>query len=79
LQEISWVTVEDSNPPSNMVYFQLKDEARLDGSGLQQALARSQVKISPVGDRRIRLVVHYWIDDEGVTRAVEGVRRALAG
>jgi threonine aldolase len=78
LKAIPLVTVEDPRPPSNMIYFQLKDEARLDGSGLQQALARSQVKISPVGDRRIRLVVHYWIDDEGVTRAVDGVRDALA-
>ena len=78
LQAIPLVTVEDPHPPSNMVYFQLKDEARLDGLGLQQALARSQVKISPVSERRVRLVVHYWIDDEGVTRTIDGVRLALA-
>jgi threonine aldolase len=78
LGEIPLVTVEDPNPPSNMVYFRLTDEARLDGTGLQQALARSQVKISPVSDRRVRLVVHYWIDDEGVTRAVDSIRSSLA-
>ncbi len=70
--------VEDPNPPSNMVYIRLRDEALLDGAGLQHALTRSRVKISPVSARRIRLVLHYWIDDEGVTRAVDGVRGALA-
>jgi threonine aldolase len=78
LGEIPLLIVEDPNPPSNMVYFRLRDEALLDGSGLQHALSRSHVKISPVSARRIRLVVHYWIDDEGVTRAVDGVRGALA-
>ena len=70
--------VEDPNPPSNMVYFRLGDEALLDGTGLQHALLRSHVKISPVSARRIRLVVHFWIDDEGVTRVVDSVRGALA-
>jgi hypothetical protein len=30
-----------------------------------------------VGPRRIRFVLHYWVDDEGVARTVEAIRLAL--
>jgi threonine aldolase len=78
LSEIPHVIVEDTTPPSNMVYFRLADEARLDGAGLEVALAQARIKIHSVGPRRVRLVVHYWIDDEAVARTAEAIRRALA-
>lgn len=78
LGDIPSVVVEDSTPPSNMVYFQLADAARLDGAGLKDVLWREHIKIGPVGARRVRLVLHFWIDDHGVTRAVDGIRAALA-
>jgi threonine aldolase len=72
------VIVEEPNPPSNMVYFRLSDEARLDGAGMEEALAHSWIKIHAVGPRRIRLVLHYWIDDDGVERTADAIRAALA-
>ena len=78
LGEIPHVTVEDPAPPSNMVYFRLAEDARLDGAGLEAALVQARVKIHSVGARRVRLVLHYWIDDEGVARTAEAIRTALA-
>jgi len=78
LGAIPGIIVEDAAPPSNMVYIRLAPDARLDEAGLQQALARHEIKIGPVGPRRIRFVLHYWVDDEGVSRTVEAVRLALA-
>jgi threonine aldolase len=78
LAEVPHVIVEDPTPPSNMVYFRLADGARLDGAGLEAALAQARIKIHAVGGRRVRLVVHYWIDDEGVGRTAGAIRAALA-
>ena len=78
LSEIPHVTVEDPRPPSNMVYFRLSDDARLDGTGMEEVLARSRIKIHSVSARRIRLVLHFWVDDEGVVRTAEAIRAALA-
>ena len=78
LGAITGIIVEDATPPSNMVYIRLAPDATLDESDLQQALARHEIKIGPVGPRRIRFVLHYWVDDEGVSRTVEAVRLALA-
>jgi threonine aldolase len=75
---IPQVIVEDSNPPTNMVYFRMADDARLDGAGLEGALEKERIKIHAVGPRRVRLVLHYWIDDEGVKRTAEAIRLALA-
>jgi len=78
LGDIPGILVEDAAPPSNMIYIQIAPGARLDETGLEQALARERIKIGPVGPRRIRFVLHYWIDDDGVRRAVGAIRTALA-
>jgi len=65
-------------PPSNMVYLTLAPELPLDGAGTERALAQDDILIHAVGPRRIRLVLHYWIDDEGVERTADAFRRALA-
>lgn len=79
LRPIPGIVLEADPPPTNMVYLNLAGEGPLDGVGMELALAQDDILIRAVGPRRIRLVVHYWIDDEGVDRTVEGFRRALAG
>jgi threonine aldolase len=78
LAEIPGIVLEANPPPTNMIYLGLAPELPLDGAGMEQALAGDKILIHAVGPRRIRLVLHYWIDDEGVDRAVAAFRRALA-
>jgi threonine aldolase len=78
LRTVPGMSLEVDPPPTNMVYFSLSPDGAIDGGGLEQALARENILIHAVGPRRIRLVVHYWVDDEGVDRAVDAIRRALA-
>ncbi|MBM3123410.1 MAG: low-specificity L-threonine aldolase [Chloroflexi bacterium] len=77
LGAIPGILVEDAAPPSNMVYIRLAPDAPLDETELQQALASQAIKIGPVGPRRIRFVLHHWVDDEGVQRTVEAIRLAM--
>jgi threonine aldolase len=79
LRVVPGISLEVYPPPTNMVYFQLSADAAIDGAGLEQALAVENVLIHAVGPRRIRLVVHYWVDDEAVDRAVDAIRRATSG
>jgi threonine aldolase len=78
LRTVPGMSLEADPPPTNMVYFSLSSAGAIDGGGLEQALARENILIHAVGPRRIRLVVHYWVDDEAVDRAVDAIRRALA-
>jgi threonine aldolase len=79
LRTIPGLHLETDPPATNMVYFTLKDESQVDGEALERALARDGVLIHAVGPRRVRLVLHYWVDDEGMERAVAAIREAVAG
>ena len=79
LRTIPGIDLETDPPATNMVFFSLGQEIPLDGVAAEKALARDGVLIHAVGPRRIRLVVHYWIDDDGVDRTLDGFRRAVAG
>ncbi|HET6946735.1 MAG TPA: low-specificity L-threonine aldolase [bacterium] len=79
LRSIPGVSLEQDPPPTNMVYLHLAPDIPLDGGGMEAALERQGILIHAVGPRRIRLVTHYWIDDEGVDRTIEAFRVALAG
>ena len=77
LKTIQGVELETDPPPTNMVFFVLGSESPIDGAGVEAALARDDILVHAVGPRRVRLVLHYWVDDEGIERALESFRRAL--
>ncbi|HSB89334.1 MAG TPA: low-specificity L-threonine aldolase [Anaerolineales bacterium] len=77
LRSIPGVALETDAPATNMVYFSLAAEAPLDGAGMEKAMAADAIWIHAVGPRRIRLVTHNDIDDEGVERAIDAVRKAV--
>jgi threonine aldolase len=73
----SGLDVENPEPASNMVYFRLTPAAGLDAAELRDRLISEGVLIHPVGSHRVRLVLHYWIDDAGVEAARMAFARAL--
>jgi threonine aldolase len=79
LKTIPGIELATDPPATNMVFFHLLASAPLDGGGLEQALLRDDILIEASGPRRVRLVLHYWIDDEGVERTLQSMRRAMSG
>jgi threonine aldolase len=78
LAEISGVCLEHPVPATNMVFFSLSPEIRLDADQIAERLIPFGVLVHSAGLRRFRLVTHYWIDDSGVDRTVESFRAVLA-
>lgn len=70
LSKVPGVTVDNIEPPSNMVYLSFDDESGLDAEGVVKALAQRQIRTAPRGPSSMRLVTHYWVDDEGVARTI---------
>lgn len=77
LEEIPGLAVERVDPPTNMVFARLEDGVDLDAAQVTQHLLNSQVKVGAVASRRFRMVTHYWIDDEGIERALQAFWRVL--
>ena len=74
----SGLDVENPEPASNMIYFRLTPAAGLDAEELRDRLKSEGVLIHPVGSHRVRLVLHYWIDDAGVEATLSAFARALS-
>ena len=60
-----------------MVYLNLGDEVPLNAAQITDRLWPMGIRVEPSGPRRFRLVLHYWVDDVGVERAVEAFHRGL--
>ena len=69
LADVPGVTLDLSTVQTNMVYFQVADAA-----GVAEQLAERGVLSNALGPQTIRLVTHYHITDEDVTKAVRVVR-----
>ncbi len=77
LQEIDGVETQNPTPATNMVYVSLEKSAALDAPGLSELAAEHGIKVKARGKRNMRLVTHYWIDDEAIERTLAFFREAL--
>jgi threonine aldolase len=77
LRGVPGVVLDNDPPPTNMIYLRLAEDAAMDGSAFAKAVANHKIKIHPVGGNRIRLVTHYWIDDEAVEKVIGAFGEAL--
>lgn len=55
---------------TNMVFLRLSDDLSMDGEEMERLLAKQGVLAHAVGERTLRLVVHYWISDEAIDRVI---------
>lgn len=78
LAQIPGIRMENPIPATNMVFFSLTEDIRPGADEIADRLAPLGVLVYSAGPRRFRLVTHYWVNDEGVARAVEGFRTVLA-
>lgn len=77
LSAIPGLALDPGGPQTNMVFLSLDESLRLDAAQVAERLSRFGVRVGVVGPRRFRLVTHYWIDDEGVERAIRAFEQAI--
>jgi threonine aldolase len=76
LSQLPGVEVENNPPVSNIIYLRLTRRARVGPDKLARELEAKGIKISP--RESMRLVLHYWIDDQAVERVTGEMARILA-
>ncbi len=77
LREIPGLSLEWEEPPTNMVYLQFTQDALINAPELVQICSEKGIKLSALGPRRMRLVIHYWIDDQAIDTVVNAFEEAL--
>jgi threonine aldolase len=77
LRGMGGLVVEKDPPPSNMVYLTLENELPLTSHKLADQMKKRSVLIGAVSERRIRMVLHYWIHDEDVEYVIESYNEII--
>ena len=63
--------------PAQLVFFSLAYDAPMNAGELASRLAEEGVLCHPLGGDSIRMVTHYHISDENISRAVEITEKVL--
>lgn len=78
LAETPGIVLNPSQVRTNMVYFDLAPEFPFDAPGLATELKERGILIGPVGQRRVRMCLHYWITPAHVQKTLTTIK-ALIG
>lgn len=70
LEKLPGLVLDPPIPATNMVFVNLTAENPLNAGQAAARLLDHGVKASVAGPRRMRLVTHYWIDDQAVETAI---------
>jgi threonine aldolase len=70
LSFLPWLTLDPGTPQTNMIFMSIADGYPGDAKQVAAALTKQGIKVGVVGQRRFRLVTHYWIDDASIEKAL---------
>ena len=77
LADIPTVVLDPATVETNIVFFSLSENASMDAGTLAAQLAEEGLLCHPLGGDSIRMVTHYHISDEDISKAVEITARTL--
>lgn len=77
LRRIDGIVVDENSPYTNMVYLNLADDVPITMRQIAERMKTEGVLVDADHPRRLRLVTHYWIDDEAVEKSVAAFAKAL--
>ncbi|HKJ37924.1 MAG TPA: beta-eliminating lyase-related protein, partial [Anaerolineales bacterium] len=77
LRQIKGIIVDEDSPHTNMIFLNLSENASVTMQQIAESMKELGVLIDAEDSRRLRLVTHYWIDDEGVEKSISAFEKAL--
>jgi threonine aldolase len=77
LAEIPGLLLDPGTPHTNMVFLNLAENFPLDAADVEARLSNCGVKADATGPRRFRLVLHAWVDDRGVEKAISAFHQVM--
>jgi threonine aldolase len=78
LRDVPGLSLRFERPATNMVFLDFLPGAKLEAADVVDAMRKEGLILRASGDGSIRLVVHYWIDDDAIERLVTSFKRLMA-
>ncbi len=64
-------------PQTNMIFVSINESSKKTSAEIADELRKEDIRVGVVGPRAFRLVTHYWIDDIGIEKTIEGFNRLM--
>ncbi len=77
LARLPGLILDAGTPKTNMIFCNLHPDVPYTASQVAGRLQEKGVRVGAIGERRFRIVLHYWIDDRAVEQAAEAFAEAL--
>ena len=77
LRLVPGLQLDPGTPATNMIFLSLTPDVKFSTDELIEKLKEHGVLVGATGDRKYRLVTHYWIEDAGVEKAIAAFRSVL--
>lgn len=77
LRQIDGIDVDDGSPYTNMIYLNLSENVSISMQQVALKMKEHGVLVDAEHPRRLRLVTHYWVDDDGVEKSIQAFKEAL--
>jgi len=77
LKQVRGLVLDAGTASTNMVYFNLTEDVNLTVNQIMEEAKKRGVLIDAAGNRRFRLVTHYWVVDKSVEQAVKVLGQVL--
>jgi threonine aldolase len=74
LTALPGLSLDYEKPATNMIFLRLDAEAPIAGDECMRRFADKGIKISASRAGQMRLVMHYWVDDEALAQITEAFR-----
>ncbi|OGN75948.1 MAG: threonine aldolase [Chloroflexi bacterium GWB2_49_20] len=71
LRQYPYIILDNGTAATNMVFLSVSDEVKHSTRQISSLLEKQGVRVGAVGEKRFRLVTHYWIDDEDINHTIE--------
>lgn len=77
LAQIPGIVLDPGTPYTNMIFLSLSPDFPHSAQWVAARLKEKDVLVGVVGEKRFRLVIHYWIGDEDVSAAASAFKDVL--
>lgn len=78
LAAIPGIQLDPGSPYTNMIFAGLSEHVQISAADIAKSLSQKGILVGPIGPKRFRIVVHYWIDDIAVETIISAFTDVLS-
>jgi threonine aldolase len=71
LGKVPNLVLDDGTAATNMVFLSVSDQVNYSSRQISTLLDQKGIRVGIVGEKRFRLVTHYWITDDNIDQTIE--------